>query len=174
MSEQAAGDERHELARRARQATGRGVAEFARLLGVAHTTVTAWERGTRNPARRMRTLLRLVEVEPELCLRVLGEARAQEAPPEERARLEERVWRRVRRLAWGARRVVPLDRLRFMRGVSREEQDLALRALERRGALELTPALFPAALSPAERKAALRDPERGLLVFVELSEEVSP
>ncbi|MCO5167219.1 MAG: hypothetical protein M9894_12775 [Planctomycetes bacterium] len=42
-------------------------------------------------------------------------------------------------------------------------------ALEAGGELSLTPALFPALLSEEERRAAVDDPSRGPLLFLELA-----
>lgn len=64
-------DERHDLARRARAATGLNQRTFARMLGLNTATVCAWERGGRNPARRTRMLLRLVCALPRECMSVL-------------------------------------------------------------------------------------------------------
>ena len=172
------GDERHELARRSRRATALSLADFARLLGVAHTTVVAWEQGRRNPARRTRHMLSLVEAEPALCQRVLCEEQgvklkaAKPSPNKAGERkVEGQVSDRLRRLARGGRRGVPLDLLREeLRGVPREAQDQALLALKGRGALRLGPALFPGCMSTVERAAALSHPQRGLLAFAELSE----
>jgi transcriptional regulator with XRE-family HTH domain len=176
-------DDRHDLARRARAATGLNQRTFARMLGVNATSVNAWERGSRNPARRTRVLLRLICALPERCMEVLlREERG--APQEERVRESEaegadvrtRIEAAVRRLGRGPRGVVPLDELRAtddLRGLERAELDRQLLELEADGRLTLRPALFPALLSEDERRAALDDGRRGPLLFLELDQQPS-
>lgn len=185
-------DERHDLARRARAATGLNQRTFARMLGVNTATVCAWERGGRNPARRMRVLLRLVSALPDRCMEVLlAEADGSPGPahlaggpkrvgdegvPEVDAEgalvgdLPGRVLEAARRLARGPRGLVALDELRrasVLRGVERGELDRLLLELEARGEVVLREPLFPWHLSEAERAAAVRDRYRHDLVFLE-------
>ncbi|MCO5172466.1 MAG: helix-turn-helix domain-containing protein [Planctomycetes bacterium] len=180
-------DDRHDLARRARAATGLNQRAFARLLGVNATSVNAWERGNRNPARRTRVLLRLICALPERCMEVLlgeeevtggggaqvaEEGEHESAPDASGTDVRTRIQAAARRLGRGPRGVVSLDDLRLaheLKGLPRVELDRRLLALEAGGELSLTPALFPALLREEERRAAVDDPSRGPLLFLELA-----
>ncbi|MCO5167222.1 MAG: helix-turn-helix domain-containing protein [Planctomycetes bacterium] len=171
-------DDRHDLARRARAATGLNQRAFARLLGVNATSVNAWERGNRNPARRTRVLLRLICALPERCMEVLlgeeevtggggaqvaEEGEHESAPDASGTDVRTRIQAAARQLG-GGREVVSLDDLRLaheLKGLPRVELDRRLLALEAGGELSLTPALFPALLREEERRAAVDDPAAG-------------
>jgi transcriptional regulator with XRE-family HTH domain len=166
-------DERHTLAVRARRATGLGQAAFSRLLGVANTTVYAWEHGTRNPSRFTRRVLRMIATSPDQSVQLL---RAAEEATDDEARgpvaedttapLRVRIMQACRRHGRGPRATVPLDVLRrALPDVDRAELDEALLDQEGEDFVLASP-LFPDHLSTDEREAAIDHPLRGLLVFL--------
>ncbi|MCO5164788.1 MAG: hypothetical protein M9894_00260 [Planctomycetes bacterium] len=139
----------------------------------------------RNP-RRTRVLLRLICALPERCMEVLlgeeevtggggaqvaEEGEHESAPDASGTDVRTRIQAAARRLGRGPRGVVSLDDLRLaheLKGLPRVELDRRLLALEAGGELSLTPALFPALLREEERRAAVDDPSRGPLLFLEL------
>lgn len=170
----------HELARRARSATGLSQVAFARLLGVTTGTVSSWEQERRQPTphRLARALLRLIADRPEWCVAVLEDGQGRKpgkskapAPTRRRAkpgRLDARVVRQLRKLGCGDSARVPLDRLRAaLEGTAPEALDGALLRLEAAGRVALLPPLFPQALSERERSALLAHPSGEGVLFVD-------
>ena len=56
------------LAYRARRATGLSQRRFAQLIDVHAVTVARWESGEREPTAATRTLLLLIDAQPDVCL----------------------------------------------------------------------------------------------------------
>ena len=163
----------HDLARRARQASGLSQAGFGRLLGVSTATVSAWEQNRRQPTpRRMaHALLRLIAERPEWCVEVLG-------PPKRRGKakatrvsgVEAEVLGSCRELARGSASRVPLDRLRaVLAHVEQELLDEVLLRLEGAKRIALLAPLFPGQLSAEERAALLNHPTAGWVLFVDVA-----
>jgi transcriptional regulator with XRE-family HTH domain len=163
----------HDLARRARLASGLSQAGFGRLLGVATATVSAWEQDRRQPTpRRMaHALLRLIAERPEWCVEVLGPPKRRERAKTSRVSgVEAEVLGSCRELARGSASRVPLDRLRaVLPHVERELLDEVILRLEGAKRIALSAPLFPDQLSAQERTALLNHPNAGLVLFVDVA-----
>lgn len=160
------------LAQRARKASGLDVEAMAGLIGVPWRQLQAWEQGKAAVPAPFRTILRLIEGRPRECVDVLKKAQ------EQRAGLRKRVVEVVLELGRGPKRTVALDELRKavawrqgplgrepVPGVDDDEVTAALRALEAGKQLVLEAAVDPAQVGVELGQAAVRDKERGLLVY---------
>ncbi len=145
---------------------------FAKLLGVPASTVNRWETGQRDPGAVGEALLALLLDNPTRAERVLrrrAEAREAETTPTAAGDdLGERVLAQVAKLERGprgAKSAMLTDLRRAMRRVKRANLDAALRRLERGGRLVLGRAVDLGALTAGDRRAAIDDPARGLLLY---------
>jgi len=64
--------EKHNLAKRARTATGLTQSDFADLIGAHAISVCRWETGAKPLSGSMVSLLKLVEANPNEAARILG------------------------------------------------------------------------------------------------------
>lgn len=157
------------LVPRARKATGLDLEAFGKLLGVSWREIQRYEEGRKLETPYQEALFQIIIRHPQEAMEALE--RAQEAGHS----LGRTIIRMLVALGKGPKKTLSLadikKELRFGRngfgvqGITPEAWKKTIHDLDRLGHIVLQPAVDMKQISKAEREAAIRDPERGFLVF---------
>ena len=157
------------LVTRARKATGLDVENFARLLGVSWQEIQRFEQGRNLETPYQEALFRILLKAPKEAIEALEKAKNAEV------NLGRTIINLLLELGIGPKKTLPLseirNELRFGRsgfgvpGVSPEVFKKTILDLDRLGHVVLQAAVDMKTISKPERDAAIRDAQRGFLVF---------